>query len=566
MKRRLLSLICALAITLGTPLSLTACGGDNPPDPPANEMQVEAISSDLLDGKIANFLGAQGFGLLDKNQVQTPAQSGFSAVGYNSTTEKQKKQEFSKDTGESIVDVHFHDANQEIKDYKDLNEKNGKHHHDGVECVTENCTNISDEVIEKETAGFSKTVVSLDARVNKLYNYGDFTFMSISSAVEGEVTVYTHTTKFANEMLNNYENLSFAPTPVNMEDHVAEGSPWSYSYISIPATEGREIGFIPVKKYVTETGYHTANYWSDDYNQSYIIDNKTGKTYSLAQFPYIYSVKTGVIKVFNKDANGMFDYYLPKVVNGEMTFEKVQLPTDFNIPIGVNAVKTDIYGHIIIETGSLGQGSSFDEYGEKRYGNVILSVIKQETKYQITQITQIPKYGELFARRYANARKYHLGSDGRIYRLDFKGNFSEIKVQVLNQAGVWQEVENNIEVEFESFTDKFISFKNAMNATVNDEFLITKISNGYAYYSTAAHTDGITVWESNLVDGSAYEYGDYAGVVKIPTTGAVVDENTGVYEHLNLLYNWRRIYGADFMSPYKAFLLGETQVDRKSVV
>ncbi|MBQ8882350.1 MAG: hypothetical protein IJY70_03050 [Clostridia bacterium] len=430
MKKKIVSLLSAIALTFGA-TALTGCG-DTPPADPGNPITASVVSASLLDGKIANLLSAQGVGIQEKVPATSPQLNAQAGALYQDQDEPetQKIQEFAKQTESGIVDIHFHAQTAEKKSYNDFNLQYQTHHHGGVACIYKICNLISDEIQAEESTGENTdTVVSLNARVNKLYSTENFTFIAISSAVTGDFTVESQY-----ERVYPQPNLpamaTNANTFVNMEDHVASGStPFSYSYIEIPANNGRPKGFIPVKKFDTETGYHTANYWSDDYNQSFIIDNETGKTYSLAQFPYIYSVKGGILKIHNRQANGYFDYYKPtKTANG-ITFTKIELPTASQFPIAsrVRGFNIDINGNIVIETGLSTQyfpNLTFDEYGETKVGDIIISCINAQSLSSLQP-------GGLEYRRLTNAKRYHIADNGKIYRFNFKGNLNNISVNVL---------------------------------------------------------------------------------------------------------------------------------------
>ena len=375
MKGKILSLLIAMLMVCSVG-GLSACKQDPPPASP-----VKKIDATLLDGKIANFLGAEGLGVLDKSQQATPTKvvtTGakvqlMSAVTYaqnDGEITTQKQSELVKDTKSGHKDIHFYNATESVKSYLDLNKQFETHHHDGAPCTVTDCDQISDEIANQEESEQANTIMKLDARINKLYNYKDFTFFSVTSAIEGEVTI------------RNYKNHGEIYLPVNNDmvlingGNGAELNEYGVSYFT------HDGSVIFVKQFENDTNFHTSNYWSDDYNQSYVTDNKTGKTYSLSEFPRIFSVENGIIKVHNNNANGKFDYYEPIVNdNGEMTFKPITLPTpeEFKIPFNtfINVLKKDIYGNKVIENRNVindAVDTSFDANGEKKIGdNMIVS-------------------------------------------------------------------------------------------------------------------------------------------------------------------------------------------------
>ena len=566
MRNKIISFLVSVFLCACVFSGLVACSPDSsntPPNDPPTSGGIDTISSTLLDGKIANFMEAQALGVVDKNDQGSTFSAGglgnstFSASSFDAQGGEdsivQKKNDLVKETSEGQKDVCFHDAGQNVKSFKELNKKFDKHHHKGTECPKTDCEEISDEIELQESQENAQTVVSLEARVNKLYNYGDLTFMSVSSAVEGYLQVIVQKDKM--RMSVPADDLDVLVNPGTGGDAVERG----VAYIRVPAKDNIPASIIFVKQYENDIDYHKANYWSNAYNQSYVIDNKTGKTYSLAQFPYIYSVENGVIKVNNENANGKFDYYEISIENDQISFNKRQLPTvsDVNIPYApyANTILMDIYGHMVIEKTALDNDDLYDQNGERRIGDK--TIISAKLNRVCQQIRA--QYGNsIYESRYKKSRNYHKGSDGRIYRLDFKGNLSEIKVDVLTQNGTWQRVENTTEVTFEGASG-MILWMYSDNFNIMDYFLLTKIAGGYAYYSTAAATDGGRVWDCHQMNPRDVENGEYVGVVKIPVGGPVVSQTNVPYKHLELFREWSVEYGMDFRG-FNIFLVGDTQM------
>ncbi len=149
-----------------------------------------------------------------------------------------------------------------------------------------------------------------------------------------------------------------------------------------------------------------------------------------------------------------------------------------------------------------------DEYGERKIGDKLVFAKKNS---QIAE--NLPRRAQ---GRYRSANRYFNGSDGRIYRINFFGDISNISVNVLNENCQWQEVEENADVEF---SYGYICAQVGDKATDYAALLITCIKDGEAYYSTAAHTDGVGLWSQAffMKDQEDLTYKNYVGVVKIPT-------------------------------------------------
>ncbi|MBE5734401.1 MAG: hypothetical protein E7347_05065 [Clostridiales bacterium] len=570
MRNKIISLLVALLLAMAVFSGLVACSPDssnNPPNNPPTSGGIKTISSTLLDGKIANFMEAQALGVVDKNDQASTFSAGgfgngtFSASPFDQDNSEenvvQKKNELVKETNNGNKDVCFHDGGQHAKSFKELNKKFNKHHHKGVECPHAECEEISDEIEAQETSGEVETIISLDARVNKLYNYGDFTFMSVSSAVEGALRVVVQKDRI--RMMVAADGLDVLVNPGTSGEAIQRG----VAFITVPSKGNIPSSVIFVKQFENDSDYHKSNYWSNAYNQSYVIDNKTGKTYSLSQFPYIYSVENGIIKVYNETANGKFDYYELSIQNEQLSFNKIQLPTQSEANISYNPYANNIlldkHGHLVIENNVRTNDPSFDQNGEKKIGDkVIVSVALESKCQQILSQTQDRNFANRMLQRYIRAKKYHKGSDDRIYRLDFNGSLSEIKVDVLTQNGTWQRVDNDTNVTFDN-GNGYIMWMYSDLSLVMDSFLITKISGGYAYYSSAAATDGGRVWDCHNMPASDVLNGDYVGVVKIPVGGPVVSQNGVPYKHLELFREWDYKYAMEFRG-FNVFLVGDTQM------
>ncbi len=541
--------IVALILSLYLLFVAVACSNDDTEDGGGDDtVTVKTISSTILDGKIANLMGADGIGIADKTekQAKSSAVNPFMAVAHADSTEStQKKNEFVKSTDDGFLDVCFHETDGGNKSYKDLNNKFEKHHHNSVECTITDCAEISDEILAEENSGEVDTVLSLDARVNKLYTVGNFTFMAVSSAVEGSVRVMTD--KSIQE--ESFSVMGGYPTFVNTEDNYDQG--FTFSYIQI--NSGEKSGMIPVKVKESEENYHMINYWSDDFNQSFIIDNSTGITYSLSEFKYIYSVKGGLIKVCDQASinGGKFDYYKPVVTEGGIDFVKIEIPQGFS-----GQTHIDIYGNIIFESNKETQAQNLNPTIETKVGEQsILSTKNQEC---ITYLEN--RYGKNTdkTREYIDSKPYHVGSDGRIYKVNFLDDMTNVSVKVLNENCEWQEVESTTDVEFYL---GYISTRIGRNKNARwNAFSITAIKNGDAYYSTAAHSDNFAVWERALMIDDGFN-----GVVKMPVNGFSDGEENTVKEFAESFQALEHDYSVALVGSKQMLYITEDKVVLKDV-
>ena len=533
------------SLAIATCLLLTSAGcitTNNNTDIKAQATTVSKVSASMLDGKVANFMEAEGFGIMQKKA--TPASSGanpYSVVTYDgeSSDNQQKKTEFVKQTEDGVTDIRFHNVDDSAeKSYKELNKKYQKHHHETVECVEEDCDKISDEITQEEESGAVDTVLSLGARVNKLYTVGDFTFVSISSAVEGKINIIRHYSKRLDELGPE----SGFPTNVNIVDNLGANG-YGFSWINVQTSNGKK-GMIPIKVFEDEENYHKINYWSDEFNQSYIIDNATGLTCSLSQFNYIYSVSGGIIKIYDKTAPSGFVYYRPAVTNNQIVFNKIEFPANDSEFISASSscrVLADIYGNMLFANNEL----KADGNGERKVASKMILAQKSQAIYDGLNNAN----DSLGANNYKKSNLYHNGSDGRIYRVNFVGDLNNISVSVLNESCEWQAVEKDISVDF---SYAYVVWQVGIRTSQFDCLRLTCIIDGYAYFSTAAQSDGGRVWPQAYFEND-YDY--YIGVVKMPVDG-FADGDTTIQDFIQEF----AYMGVPNDRNYGVILVGKTQM------
>ena len=510
-----------LALVLGATMAMPLFGCDKPNNDSSVEEGATAnvISASLLEGKVANLMSANGIAIQDKTENEPTVSAMKTKMSRNMIVAhaeddmiEQPETEFVKQTEEGVQDVHFHDGAK--GDYTEWNGEYEVHHHSGVVCETENCTEISDEILAEEEE--MPTIISLDARVNKLYNAGKFTFLCVSSAVEGQVRLITQKSKIpeglSQQFLVNYGAY------LNVDGHhFAEDDPsYTVSYMEVKA-EDKE-GLILVKRSESEEAYHYSNYWSDDFNQSYIIDNETGKTYSLSELPHIYSVQNGAILV----KAPKLTIYQPKIVEDQLVLDEVQISDELSAKYGISDPLIDRYGNVVFTGYSRLEG--VDEYGELREGGFIFT----STNPEITQQLQMGdrQFATVKARSYTQARRYLLGSDGRIYRFDYRGETNSIPVHVLNEQGEWTNVPETAHVVFSGKACWFTEL--TVNVSRQQYLMLTQIKGGKSYFINAALGKDLR-WTMNTMAKMYNEAGYFVGVSALPTDGSA---DTGMQEFM----------------------------------
>lgn len=510
-----------LALVLGATMAMPLFGCDKPNNDSSVEEGATAnvISASLLEGKVANLMSANGIAIQNKTENEPTVSAMKTKMSRNMIVAhaeddmiEQPETEFVKQTEEGVQDVHFHDG--EKGDYTEWNGEYEVHHHSGVVCETENCTEISDEILAEEEE--MPTIISLDARVNKLYNAGKFTFLCVSSAVEGQVRLITQKSKISEGLSQQF--LVNYGAYLNVDGHYfAEDDPsYTVSYMEVKA-EDRE-GLILVKRSESEEAYHYSNYWSDDFNQSYIIDNETGKTYSLSELPHIYSVQNGAILV----KAPKLTIYQPKIVEDELVLDEVQISDELSAKYGISDPLIDRYGNVVFTGYSRLEG--VDEYGELREGGFIFTSTNPEIAQQLQMGDK--QFATVKARSYTQARRYLLGSDGRIYRFDYRGETNSIPVHVLNEQGEWTNVPETAHVVFSGKDCWFTEL--TVNVARQQYLMLTQIKGGKSYFINAALGKDLR-WTMNTMAKMYNEAGYFVGVSALPTDGSA---DTGMQEFM----------------------------------
>ena len=543
--------LTAIALASVSLMSITACSlpfdlpfdipffGNNDGEKIENSFKVEKISSDLLNGKVANLMSASGLGIEDKGEVtpdnatatasETATKDGLIVAKADNGKVKQNVHELIKAMGDETQDVRFH--NNGKGSYKWWNKKLGEHHHDGVLCEVKNCAELSDEIKAMEETENTPTILSMGARVNKLYNGGDYTFVCVSAEVEGEVQLITETS--SNYM--HFETKAYAemlPTLINTPDFTEKGLVLSYLNLNT----GDQKGMILVKTFESEEHYHQVNYWSDDFNQSYVIDNSTGITYSLAEkFPYIYSITGNVISVWTGGARKIFDYYTVSVENDELKFDKLELPDEsspyYSLINQSQSPLVDIYGNVVFQSYSdieqIAKDLALTLQGEEHF--------TEELRYPENQKIIFSGYNKtLFIEKYKSnghdplrsagfgeyqrSIRYFRGSDGRIYRFAYLGSLKNIPVKVLDENGAWQDVDQTTTTYFAPQTGyMFAMNRNGSMASGQTFFKVTEISNGYAYFDNATWAEQAGYLHLGCM--TTQMEGEPVGVIKMPVNG-----------------------------------------------
>ena len=110
-----------------------------------------------------------------------------------------------------------------------------------------------------------------------------------------------------------------------------------------------------------------------------------------------------------------------------------------------------------------------------------------------------------------------VGSDGQIYRFDFRGEFNSVPVHVLNAQGEWVDVPKTAHVVF-SARDSFFT-EITVNGARQQYVILTQIKDGKAYFANAALGAELPFTQNNYPIEYA-QMGYFVGVTALPTDGS----------------------------------------------
>ena len=183
-------------------------------------------------------------------------------------------------------------------------------------------------------------------------------------------------------------------------------------------------GYVPCRTYTGDHYYEVFNYWIDDLNRSYVLDNATGAVYDLGEYLpkpcYIQSVENGVLQLNSGE------FYDVRIEKGQLVLEKIE--TGEMKPY---TVLKDKFGHFLIDYAPFGAVKSETVNGD------ILAVDRN-----------LADRGD-----YSLWDRYRMGSDGRIYKFvislypDYDGSEEELGIFYLDENMQWKPVEKGTNVD-----------------------------------------------------------------------------------------------------------------------
>lgn len=240
--------------------------------------------------------------------------------------------------------------------------------------------------------------------------------------------------------------------------------------------DGKEYtGYVPCRSYEGDHYYEIFNYWIDDLNRSYVLDNATGAVYDLGEYLpepcYIQSVENGVLQLNSGE------FYDVRIEKGQLVLEKIE--TGEMKPY---TVLKDKFGHFLIDYAPFGAVKSETVNGD------ILAVDRN-----------LADRGD-----YSLWDRYRMGSDGRIYKfvisLYQEGQTTEgAGIYYLDEQMHWQPVESDAEAEIPNRWIMDGQYRNGMSWTMSPRF--AGIHGGELLVTNGlAGPFAFTRWESDFPD------------------------------------------------------------------
>ncbi len=220
------------------------------------------------------------------------------------------------------------------------------------------------------------TLSGENAQITKLYSVQGLTFFAAGIVPPDSAKYFTTVTPL--EIVSSQGSASVQPR--------GDGRHY-FARVAYELEGSTYTGYVPCRTYAGDHYYEVFNYWIDDLNRSYVLDNATGAVYDLGEYLpkpcYIQSVENGVLQL-NSD-----EFYDVRIEKGQLVLEKIETGE-----MSPYTVLKDKYGHFLIDYAPFGPVKSETVNGD------ILAVDRN-----------LADRGD-----YSLWDRYRMGSDGRIYK------------------------------------------------------------------------------------------------------------------------------------------------------
>lgn len=253
-----------------------------------------------------------------------------------------------------------------------------------------------------------------NAQITKLYSAQGLTFFAAGIVPPDSSKYFTTVTPL--EIVSSQGSASVQPR--------GDGRHY-FARVAYELEGSTYTGYVPCRTYAGDHYYEVFNYWIDDLNRSYVLDNATGAVYDLGEYLpepcYIQSVENGVLQLNSGE------FYDVRVEEGQLVLEKIE--TGEMKPY---TVLKDKFGHFLIDYAPFGAVKSETVNGD------ILAVdrnLADRNDYSLWD-------------------RYRMGSDGRIYKFvislyppEYSVSEEERGIFYLDENMQWKSVEKGTDTD-----------------------------------------------------------------------------------------------------------------------
>ena len=317
------------------------------------------------------------------------------------------------------------------------------------------------------------TLSGENAQITKLYSVQGLTFFAAGIVPPDSAKCFTTVTPL--EIVSSQGSASVQPR--------GDGRHY-FARVAYELEGSTYTGYVPCRTYAGDHYYEVFNYWIDDLNRSYVLDNATGAVYDLGEYLpepcYIQSVENGVLQLNSGE------FYDVRVEEGQLVLEKIE--TGEMKPY---TVLKDKFGHFLIDYAPFGAVKSETVNGD------ILAVDRN-----------LADRGD-----YSLWDRYRTGSDGRIYKFAIslyrEGQRGEDQgIFYLDEQMRWQPVEQDAETDIPNRWIMDGQFRGGLPWVTAPRF--AGIRNGELLISNGfSGPFEFTRWESDIPDARS---GIFSGV------------------------------------------------------
>ena len=368
-----------LACVLGTVLMLLPLAACAESGPSSSGASAESLPAGLLQGATAQISEAESLGI--RARAESRQGGGAQALSFASAAPQ----------NEETPDAEFVENAEFV-----LKDGQGEY-----------------SEVEFSQGGETVTLSRENAQITKLYSAQGLTFFAAGIVPPDSSKYFTTVTPL--EIVSSQGSASVQPR--------GDGRHY-FARVAYELEGSTYTGYVPCRTYTGDHYYEVFNYWIDDLNRSYVLDNATGAVYDLGEYLpkpcYIQSVENGVLQLNSGE------FYDVRIEKGQLVLEKIETGE-----MSPYTVLKDKYGHFLIDYAPFGPVKS-----ETVNGNILAVDRKLADRND-----------------YSLWDRYRMGSDGRIYKFvislypDYNGSEEERGIFYLDENMQWKPVEKGTDTD-----------------------------------------------------------------------------------------------------------------------